>query len=917
MTTALAVCCALVLAAAVPPVMSSSDAQIPLGQGPNAWRVAISDSWDVLGPFPIHAREQHFLSPSFPLNLSEPIDYGAKWSSAYADTGEVGWSKATSSDGLLEISFPDVRWASLRATEGWAVLQHHAVLRTTITLYPPSERSRFPQDPPQLLVDVIQGSFFAVLPSRSPAELDASAFMPKWHIGNIYAMKASPSNTVALPTVPSLDEPTTYDLFVSGDYEIRLFGDPTVRGSDVPKLSINISARVQPPEPWLQLASDHDVLPTFVSGWAFGDALGVGLRANGDTWTVTRAEVVTGRDSEEVSVALLRETRIEAGQTRVLPLALTQHAAFTRDTLPVALWITRGNGQASTLIVELPVRQIPAWDTDGFEGIVATYLSGGATPTAFVAVPPKEASEEPVAPLLFLHGAGVPVLDLNFWLCAPPRQRHSWLVVPTGRTEWGLDWHGPSTTDAWAALAALPAILSARAEWAPWAYPASTRVVLLGHSNGGQGAWHVAERFPDRVRALVPAAAYMKAQAYVPLLHSRSARFIDPYMRAVLETALTPDDNDLFVSNLVDTPILAIHGGADENVPVWHSRALVDTLKTWNPAANVTFREDPGEPHCYDGAFGDGRTQAFIDASLDAPLALQRPRSFTLTVAIPAESGPLHGFRVLVLWTPGRLARLTVTMGDDGTLAVFSRNVRAIAIHREVLSPETSLSIEGQALPLPHGYASAPYVVARKAADGTWTASTETTIHIQPSGRASAILQSPGALTLVVPDRADGASLSAALRLAHALDVYHKLDSSIVDAREAVALRDGGALDGNVVVLGDARNAFLAETLAAARTAFALRDGRLALEGRVIGRGSSTLFLHPHPTADDAVMMVLFAEDDAALERVLRLFPIRTGITVPDWLVLDSEADAIGAAGVHAAGVWGDGWTMNGGMSSF
>lgn len=28
----------------------------------------------------------------------------------------------------------------------------------------------------------------------------------------------------------------------------------------------------------------------------------------------------------------------------------------------------------------------------------------------------------------------------------------------------------------------------------------------------------------------------------------------------MLDTALTPDDNDLFMSNLVDTPILAIHG---------------------------------------------------------------------------------------------------------------------------------------------------------------------------------------------------------------------------------------------------------------------------------------------------------------------------------------------------------------------
>ena len=37
--------------------------------------------------------------------------------------------------------------------------------------------------------------------------------------------------------------------------------------------------------------------------------------------------------------------------------------------------------------------------------------------------------------------------------------------------------------------------------WAPWTIPSNTRVVLVGHSNGGQGAWHIAERFPDRVVA--------------------------------------------------------------------------------------------------------------------------------------------------------------------------------------------------------------------------------------------------------------------------------------------------------------------------------------------------------------------------------------------------------------------------------
>jgi hypothetical protein len=41
-----------------------------------------------------------------------------------------------------------------------------------------------------------------------------------------------------------------------------------------------------------------------------------------------------------------------------------------------------------------------------------------------------------------------------------------------------------------------------------------------------------------------------------------SAHFIDPSLRAILESYFIPDDNDLFMTNLVDTPALVIHGCA-------------------------------------------------------------------------------------------------------------------------------------------------------------------------------------------------------------------------------------------------------------------------------------------------------------------------------------------------------------------
>jgi len=133
----------------------------------------------------------------------------------------VRWSKALSSaDGNLALSFPNIRWASLRATEGWAVLQHHAVLRTTLTVLPPGfDSKQQPSDIPNLLVELKRGSFFTIVPADVEWE-QRHDFVPQWYLGNIYEVDCAPPHLVKLPKVPSTLSPTVYHLYVSGDYEV-------------------------------------------------------------------------------------------------------------------------------------------------------------------------------------------------------------------------------------------------------------------------------------------------------------------------------------------------------------------------------------------------------------------------------------------------------------------------------------------------------------------------------------------------------------------------------------------------------------------------------------------------------------------------------------------------------------------------
>ncbi|KAI8998905.1 hypothetical protein BD414DRAFT_476389 [Trametes punicea] len=880
------------------------------------WKVSLSREWDVLGPFPIHAREQHVLSPSFPIDISQAIDFNATHPSAYADGGFVGWTQARSQeDGTLIVSYPNIRWEALRATEGWAALQHHSVLRSTLTLYPPTNLDDGLATPPRLLINLRQGSFFTVVPV-SHSDI---AVVPEWHAGNIYAMGRSPPNVVSLPTAPSMTSPTAYNIFVSGDYEIRLFGDPR---DSIPKLSLSLTVDIHTPAHAIVRIPSHDISCDFVDGLAFGDALGVGLFSSDGWWTV---ESITSPSEvrEAVHLDLVQITRLAPGQTRIVPIKVTQTRAIKVKTLMFTLTVASVEA-TSTIDVQFPIQNWEGWTAEESPfGIKATYLWAHSIPTAFLVTPPLKPNDGPPRPpILALHGAGVDIFENDFWVQAIPRQEHSWIVLPTGRTAWGMDWHGPSAQDAWGTVNALYRIVDGRPQWRDWRIAPETKVLLMGHSNGGQGAWYLASRFPDKVVGVVPAAGYIKSQSYVPWIQSRSAHYVDPAIRAILDSSLTADDNDLFLSNLVDTPVLAIHGGDDDNVPVWHSREAVSVLKSWNPDANVTFREDAGEQHWYPSVFTNDQVRSFVSSALESVSEGSTIlRSFTLTVSIPSDSGSLHGWSILSLTVPGRLGRLTVDMREDA-IHVRTKNVREFSIHLDSL-PESvrkvPLECDGQRIePDKRAWSLSGFTLSVVQDRGLWKPYSPGQIGVKsPTGRLANILNSAGPLTIVVPTKHPFRELSGALRLAHNLNVYLKMDAEIIDDQEATERLEQMSLSsGNMVFvgLGESANSILQQ----GRTAFGTVDGVLELKGRRLNEpGMATLLLHPHPSHAGSVLLFVYGADSGGIERALRLFPIRTGITAPDWIIVGRQADERGSGGVDGAGVWGNDWGWNEAMSAF
>jgi hypothetical protein len=66
------------------------------------------------------------------------------------------------------------------------------------------------------------------------------------------------------------------------------------------------------------------------------------------------------------------------------------------------------------------------------------------------------------------------------------------------------------------------------------------------------------------------------------------------------------------------------------------------------------FIEDVGQPHWYPSVLNNEKVQSFIDRVMAERFGTGWSQPFTLTVAIPAESGSLHGWRVESLTVPGR-----------------------------------------------------------------------------------------------------------------------------------------------------------------------------------------------------------------------------------------------------------------------
>ncbi len=241
-----------------------------------------------------------------------------------------------------------------------------------------------------------------------------------------------------------------------------------------------------------------------------------------------------------------------------------------------------------------------------FEAAYWCNLDGSAQP--YIGFIPTCYDGQKNYPLLvYLHGYS-PYLDIVNWSELSPdlldvAEDHGFLVVaPFARGN--TDFQGIGEKDVLRVIDIMQQRYRVDAD----------RVLLVGYSMGGMGAWTIAAHYPHRFAG----ALIVSGRACYYTWHDVSRNDLPYYKQAFIDMefglALLP--------NLKNTPILCYHGDNDVLVPVAEARTMARALEPFNP--DFQYREIEGGEHwMFDEIMRKPATQLWLTAQ-----RRQRPETF-------------------------------------------------------------------------------------------------------------------------------------------------------------------------------------------------------------------------------------------------------------------------------------------------
>ncbi|MEP0815400.1 MAG: prolyl oligopeptidase family serine peptidase [bacterium] len=527
-------------------------------------------------------------------------------------------------------------------------------------------------------------------------------------------------------------------------------------------------------------------------------------------------------------------------------------------------------------------------------------------------LPPLNFDPEKKYALIFsTHGAGV---DSDSQVGAYSQKDWAYVMAPTNRREFGFDWQDWGRLDAMESLA--------------WAFRNfnidEDRVILTGHSMGGHGCWHIGCTQPDLFAAMVPSAGWASFQLYTPYTMRSSEIFGPPEVLNILDKCNAPDRTELLLANLMNVPVMAVHGGADDNVPATHARLLVGELQKMGYDAKLW--EVPGEGHWWDSS-PDTPGADCVDAPEITEFMKDKKRDWTDEVVFAgydmANSNGSYWIHVLGQEKYGDQTRVkakyiysreSITFDVNGNViwhkpfgaTIETSNVSALRLD----IPENSrrwpfkLFIDGQKLAAD---AQSETAIAVKE-NGTWRIAPDYKLlpkYAERSGPIKRAYMRP----FIVVDLSNG-TRPRSLELCRNTAIrwwYRGNGYAPVKYWSELSEADKKR---NLILVGTWDD--VPEDLKAALP-FNYDEHGVRLGDKFIsGDGLAVEMVYPSPYGDYNLILVNIAADEDALAVCSALTPLYSGSSLPDFLVADRAGIARhGLAGAKALGFFDADWNYD------
>ena len=802
----------------------------------------------------------------------------SKFHSPLARNASVQWSRiscntsSSKSEAYVDlfVKFEEVDWESAQKFYGWSAFQYHAW---------------------------VKGHIFNHDTVSHTVSLFSEKILELW-VNDLHVFGGDFFGFGRAPIVAEL-RPGLNNVSVRLVREVRSMGGvfpPTTQAT----LRVQLASRA------LEIVLDSIVLPDVVNGRLCSSYGSIIVRNQAQT-SLTIVQLIAYIDGDSIGT-MYQEVRVGAGQSRPLKLLFDGRHELG-NLLDFELKYSVDGAGREEVSFSAPLNHANVTD---LQKITFVHPSGVVS-YATLRPPPVTTifGQAQIPVLLNLHGAGVEA--------SGPLARHmfddghsisAWVLTPTGMSPWSSDdWHSWAFADANAAVLAVSDWMKNTGWSASGVY--TDKLLVAGHSNGGQGTWYFATHQPDKVLGAAALSGYSSIENYVPYTMWTEA---DALLDAILRMSRASFRHEVLLENLRGTPILQQHGSADDNVPAYHSR-LMDSLLAQSGQL-VEYSELLDKGHWFEGAMTTRPLMQFYNQHLNISEANASPPSnFVYVVPNSHDMGSKFGLVVDQLSTPDRMGQITVESTVQKSRTIW--HLKTANVHRfhydlgvRLPNPPDYLFIDDT----PHAFGVVDESTSFVHMDsGIWALEaalnwkTLDQRYGRQRGPLDAILQCSGPFE-VVYDSND--TLPVAVQVSRNMLQYYGADANL-NAFSAY----GTALEreGNVVTLciGSSlpRSQFAGYPIHLTREKIllTLRDQRTVSLPLKVGMGG--IWLRPLP--NERLELVVWGYDLLGLRQAARLIPTITGAGVPDFVILSDEARWKGHAGTIAMGFLDHNWQIS------